>query len=299
MFDWLLLLFSLFVLIFILVGAVLFAWFVMELVKRLRLEKVKRDLSDKHRYHCYYLKEQDIKKDEQAKRLASFSHNGYVERSFEDYYMRLTEERLPIVVLVNWTRTIVEDLLNAASPISHAKCWNDFFHSQVYKEYSNSSVHPDFIQDIKDYEIAYLWGAVYYWLKCLSEEFENPELLQTIENLACRKMFLRPYFYHFKNIADGNNDGSNIMQTSIGSEKKNQNRLDAGPTCCLLLGVANMTEETVNKTALEPVVAKMTGGSKQYVHTLIMGAMNAKHKEEAAKIVEIAMPKLAEKIRKL
>ena len=89
------------------------------------------------------------------------------------------------------------------------------------------------------------------------------------------------------------------MLAGVGAEKNNLNRLDAGPTCCLLLGVANMTEDMVNKTALEPVVAKMTGGSEKYIHTIIMGALKSKHKESAAKMVESAMPNLAEKIRKL
>lgn len=299
MFDWLLLLNSLLVMLFILVGAVMSAWGAIEIVKRLRLERVKRKLSDKFGYHCYYLKEQDIKKDEQAKRLASISHHGYTEKSFEDYYMRLTEERLPIVVLLNWTRTIVDDLLNAVSPIGHAQRWNDFFHSQAYKDYSNTSVHPDFFYVLKDHELAYLWGAVYYWLKCLSEGFDNQDLLLVIENLACRKMFLRPYFYHFKNIADGNCDENYLMQTGCGTEKNTPSRLDAGPTCCLLLGVANLTEDAVNKSALEPVVAKITGGSKNYIHTIIMGTLKTKHKEDAAQMVESAMPHLAEKIRKL
>lgn len=299
MFDWLLLLNSLLVMIIILVGAAMSAWGAIEFVNRLRLERIKRNLSDKLGYHCYYLKEQDIKKDEQAKRLASISHHGYTERSFEDYYMCLTEERLPIVVLLNWTRTIVEDLQNAVTPISHAQRWNNLFHSQVYKDYSNTSVHPDFIHVLKDHELAYLWGAVYYWLKCLSDGFDNLDLLQAIENLACRKLFLRPYFYHFKNIADGNCDENYLMQTGYGAEKNSPNRLDAGPTCCLFLGVANLTEETVNKSALEPVVAKITGGSESYIHTIIMGTQKSKHKEDAAKMVESAMPKLAEKIRKL
>ena len=297
--GWLIAFFSLLLLMVIIIGAVFFSWYIMEFAKKLRLERVKRNLSDKLRYHCYYLKEQDIKKDERAQKLVSISHHGYIERSFEDYYQRLTEEHLPIVVLINWTRTIVEDLQNAVSPISHAQRWNDFFHSKVYRDYSDMSVHPDFVHVLDDHELAYLWGAVYYWLKCLSEGFENMDLLQAIENIACRKMFLRPYFYHFKNIADGNCDESSLMLAGVGAEKNNLNRLDAGPTCCLLLGVANMTEDMVNKTALEPVVAKMTGGSEKYIHTIIMGALKSKHKESAAKMVESAMPNLAEKIRKL
>ena len=297
--GWLIAFFSLLLLMVIIIGAVFFSWYIMEFAKKLRLERVKRNLSDKLRYHCYYLKEQDIKKDERAQKLVSISHHGYSERSFEDYYQRLTEEHLPIVVLINWTRTIVEDLQNAVSPISHAQRWNDFFHSKVYRDYSDMSVHPDFVHVFDDHELAYLWGAVYYWLKCLSEGFENMDLLQAIENIACRKMFLRPYFYHFKNIADGNCDESSLMLAGVGAEKNNLNRLDAGPTCCLLLGVANMTEDMVNKTALEPVVAKMTGGSEKYIHTIIMGALKSKHKESAAKMVESAMPNLAEKIRKL
>lgn len=299
MFDWLLLFNSLLATMLIFIVAVMLAWGGMEYVKRLRLERVKRNLSDKFRYHCYYLKEQDIKKDEQAKRLASISHHGYTEKSFDDYYMRLTEEHLPIVVLLNWTRSIVEDLLNAVSPIGHAQRWNDFFHSQEYKDYSNTSVHPDFFHVLDDHELAYLWGAVYYWLKCLSEGFDNQDLLQAIENLACRKLFLRPYFYHFKNIADGKYEESYLMQSDYGTEKKAPNSLDTGSTCCLLLGVANLTEEAVNKSALEPVVAKMTGGSEKYIHTIIMGTLKTKHKEDAAQMVESTMPHLAEKIRKL
>ena len=299
MFDWLLLLNSLLVMIIILVVAAMSAWGAIEFANRLRLERVKRNLSDKLGYHCYYLKEQDIKKDEQAKRLASISHHGYIEKSFEDYYQRLTEEHLPIVVLINWTRTIVEDLQNAVSPISHAQRWNDFFHSKLYRVYTDSSVHPDFVHVLDDHELAYLWGAVYYWLKCLSVGFEDLDLLQAIENLACRKMFLRPYFYHFKNIADGKYEESYLMQSDYGTEKKAPNSLDTGSTCCLLLGVANLTEEAVNKSALEPVVAKMTGGSEKYIHTIIMGTLKTKHKEDAAQMVESAMPHLAERIRKL
>ena len=77
---------------------------------------------------------------------------------------------------------------------------------------------------------------------------------------------------------------------------------------CTFLAVAQMTEgnngNNVNKQKLALVVSKIFGfnvanDGKGYIRNLMMGQITEKHKEKVAKLVEEAMPKLAEKIKKL
>lgn len=260
------------------------------------LTKMKRRMIKNSPYKCYYIKEKEMKKDKNAQDLANVSQKGYTDSRFDSYFQMLSEYHFPQIVLVNWTKSIAEELMDAISPIHYVKKLDRYFRSGEVRLNMSS---PDYVE-FEDYELSYLWGAVYYWLKCLTPGFDNQELLDYIEKIACPKLYLKPYFLYFKGRSEGTCEGDETLALEEDpSGQKKGKCLEAGPACCLLLGVSQLTEDSTNKSALEPVVAKLFGGSAKYIHTLITGSLAKKHKEDAAKAVETAMPKLAEKIRKL
>ena len=139
--------------------------------------KIKRQVNRNSPYKCFYINEEGIKKDVYAKELAKVSQNGYVNSRFDSYYQMLSEEHFPLTVLVNCTKSIAEELTDAVSPIHHVKKLDKYFRGG---EIRINVSKPDYVE-FEDYELAYLWGAVYYWLKCLTPGFENHELLHYIE----------------------------------------------------------------------------------------------------------------------
>ena len=272
------------------------AWFAIEFIKKLRFEKVKKELSGKHRYHCYYFSEKDLKNDSKAKDLASISYHGYTDTTYEVFYKKLTTDRIPINVLVNWTRTIVEDLTNSVSPINHVLNWSNYFNSAEYKDYAVASVHPDFVV-FEDYELAYIWGAVYYWLKTFVDGFDNDALLDYIEKIACKKQFLRPYFYHYKNLSEGNDDTIEVYGTPNLTPQKRY--LTAEQTALLWLAIATITEGEVAKKNLAPTISKISGVGISSIKNKIVGSFKEDDKKAVASIFEKSMPNLAAKIMKM
>lgn len=57
--------------------------------------------------------------------------------------------------------------------------------------------------------------------------------------------------------------------------------------------------QTSGDKGLVPVTFNVANDGKGYIRNLMMGQITEKHKEKVAKLVEEAMPKLAEKIKKL
>ncbi len=281
-------------LVLILIAAVYFAWFFLEFLKKYRLNMVKRSLSEKFVYNCYFVTEEDIKSDEQACQIASISYKGYVEKEYEFFYERLDENHLPLHILLNWAKTIVEDLRCAVSPINHVKRWNAFFQSMEYSDLKET--HPDYI-NFGLHELAYLWGVVYYWLKTYVDKMNDVELLNYIESVACRKQFLRPYFYHYKNLADGVN--SPLIYEADSTIKSVTKGITSEQTALLWLAIANLTEKTVTKKSLAPSISTITGVGKTAIERNITGSFKESDKVYLAGILEDQMPNLAAQIRKM
>ena len=267
-----------------------------EMAKKLKYEILKKKLSENHRYNCYFINENDLKRDSNAAKLAAISYHGYTETSYEVFYKKLSTDRIPINMLVNWTKTIVEDLKTAVSPINHVQNWSRYFDSDEYKDYAIGSVHPDYIV-FEDYELSYIWGAVYYWLKVFVEDFDNEDLLHYIEKVACKKQFLRPYFYHYKNLADGKNDTLEVYYTSDSPQQRKT--LTAEQTALLWLAIAMMTEDNISKKSLAPAISKISGVGLASIKNKIVGSFKEEDKKIVASIFEDSMPNLAAKIKKM
>ena len=287
---------SIVVTVLVFLFAIIAAWYLLEFIKKMRLKRVKVTLSNIYRYLCLYLTEDDLGKDPAALKLSSISYPGYVDSTYGKFYKNLSVDHFPITVLVNWTRTIVEDLSGSVSPINHLKGWSDYFHSQGYKDIANGSIHPDII-DFEEHELAYLWGAVYYWLKCILVNYNNEELFNHIEKIAIKKDFLRPYFYHYKCLADGIIYNSN--DSNIPTPMSNKGELTAEQTALLWLAIAQLTEENVVKKSLAPAISRVTGVGETSIRTKIVGSFKEEDKKVVASIFTNTMPRLAEKIMKM
>ncbi len=148
-------------------------------------------------YHCHYTCDKDLMDDTRARWMLSLCHHGYTDSYLARYYKNIDLERIPIRVLISWARTIAEDLVRHPSPILRVDFWNNHLRSRLY-EYT--SFHPD-MQIFEAHEIAYLWGAVYYWLSFFTEHENMGSLLKHIDEHACPLLFARPYFEYFVKIA--------------------------------------------------------------------------------------------------
>ncbi len=252
----------------------------------------KKRFLGKYIYHNYYLTEKNLTSDPRAKKIASVIHSGYVNTWYEDYYSNLSEEHLPLNVFVNWTRSIADDLLESVNPINNVKGWDNYLHNP-------SSFDNIFRQEsviFEDFEQAYIWGGVYYWLKCFAKDFNNELLLNQIEEVACRKKYLTPYFMLFKNMANGietdysmsfNCTESNISDKSITSEQ----------TALLWLAIAKQSEgEIKNKKKLAPVIHRLTGVGEKSLAQKLCGVFKDEDKRTLINIIEGQLPNLANKI---
>jgi hypothetical protein len=276
--------------------AAIVVWQIMEYVKKRKFNYLKAKLTNKHKYQCFYITENDLKEDPAATELSSISYPGYVDSTYGRFYKNLTVEHLPINVLVNWTRTIAEDLIASVSPVNHVASWNDYFHSEEYKAYANSSVHPDIVE-FEEHELAYIWGAVYYWLKCIIPNYNNEEVLNYIEKVAIKKEFLRPYFYHYKRLATGS---ESLPDDKYGpSPLTSKGELTAEQTALLWLAIAMLTEDNVTKKSLAPAISRVSGVGEQSIRCKIVGSFKETDKAAVASIFKETMPNLAEKIMKM
>ncbi|MBR2291563.1 MAG: hypothetical protein IJ868_04535 [Prevotella sp.] len=253
---------------------------------------VKQRLTGEFEYHHYYLTENSLKQEKNAREFAAILHTGYVDSWFGDYYCNLSEEHLPLNIFVNWTRTIVEDLLSSVNPINHVCGWDNYLRN-------TDSFNPLLRKgDIyfENYEIAYLWGGVYYWLHCLTPGFNNEGLLRQIEEVACRKKYLSPYFLLFKNMANGIEFEHSM--TFMPLEKASQTRpITSEQTALLWLAIAKLSEgEVKNKKNLAPVIHNLTGVGEKSLALKIVGAFKDEDKKALTDIVEEQMPNLADKI---
>ena len=255
-------------------------------------ERLKSHFKGEYKYHNYYLTENSLKSDKDAKEFASILHDGYVNPWFADYYNQLSEDRLPLNMFINWTRSIVEDLLASVNPINHLYGWNNYLHNMdSFKVLFN----PNTIE-FDDYEIAYLWGGVYYWLKRFVAGFNNDELLCRIEEVACKKKYLTPYFLLFKNLTNGIEFSYSIDYPKAETVSKEKS-ITSEQTALLWLAIAKQSEgEVKNKKKLAPTIHKLTGVGEKSIEQKLCGIFKDNDKRALANIVEEQMPNLANKI---
>ena len=246
------------------------------------------------RYICYYYNDKQIKDDESASKIAKIAYRAYTDEVFDDYQERLDEKRLPLSTLVNWARTIAEDLAEHPSPVLRVRNWFEYFNSDKYQWMS--MVFP-FCLDFYAHEMAYIWGAVYYWLKVEISDFNCNDVLSYIEEVACKRKFARFYFYHFKKSAGG--DMTESIETYLQSSKT-KGEITAEQTALLWLAIAKLTEgEVKNKKDLAPVIHQLTGFGKSSLEIKICGIFKDDDKEKVANIIVGQMPKLAQKVREI
>ena len=275
--------FAIFATLLLIVPIMFIANALVELYKKinpLRRSKHLKKYSGEH-YTNYYNTNEDIRLDERASKLSEIIHNGYVDGWFDHYYKRLTESHLPIIVLMNWIRTIVEDIEHSISAPAKVEKWNVYFHSDDYNEKTTMEEYIDF----DDSELAYLWGAVYYWIKCFHSESENKTLLDTIE-------YVKPFFYHFKKQFGEITDEEDYH--------KEQQGFSNGEISTFIFAVATLTEgKTPVKKSLAPVIARISGYGESTIGQKLKGNFNENDKRNVGDVIHVVMPKLAEKVRKL
>lgn len=144
-------------------------------------------------FHCYYANEKDIMADKRARHMASICHYGYTDSFLNHYCTTLSTDSLPMEKLLSWTRTIAEDLQEHPSPLLRVGYWHRYMNRLPNKLIT---AHP-FVDEFTPCEESYLWGAVYYWLRCFTPEELHPELLGCIKDNACPKLYTQPYFNYF------------------------------------------------------------------------------------------------------
>lgn len=255
--------------------------------------RLKKRFLGKYEYHRYFLSEKSLKSDPIASKFASVIHLGYVNFWYEEYFSNLFEERLPLHVFVNWTRSIVEELMESVNPINHVHGWNNYLHNI---DSFDTILRQECIA-FEDYELAYLWGGVYYWLKHYIPNFNNEALLHQIEEVACHKKYLTPYFLAFKNMA--NNVEVDFSLFNPEPDYSSSERLiTANQTALLWLAIAKQSEGDVkNKKKLAPMIHQLTGVGEKSLEQKICGVFKDTDKTVLVDIVKPQLPNLAKRIK--
>ena len=248
-----------------------------------------------YKYQTYYAREKDLKADKNAREYASILHTGYVSSWFEDYCCNLSENRIPLIMFINWTRSIVEDLIVSVNPINRVHGWNNYLHNM---DSFSLLFRPNTIE-FEDYEISYLWGGVYYWLKRYVPDFNDEKLLQQIEEVACHKKYLIPYFQLFKGLANGVEFYYSIDPYSKDSTSDDK-KITASQTALLWYAIAKQTEGDVrNKKKLAPVIHQLTGVGEKHIAQKICGEYKDEDKDTLINILGDLLPNLAYRIRNI
>lgn len=165
------------------------AWVGMPLLRRMAGRLARKRLNGG--YRCYYLYEDDINRDPFVRAFACTMGQAYVSDELNGYMSRISEDRLPACVLLNWTRSIAESLAVSPLPALCVVRWQRYM-----KETTTSKsvlLTPDFI-DLEDYEFAFIWGSVYCYLSLVYKEVCDESIFDEIERIACPKKYVQPYF---------------------------------------------------------------------------------------------------------
>lgn len=259
------------------------------------------------RFKFYYTNDKSIKADAQAKKMAEICHHGYADNSYDDIYERLSEFNFPIMILINWARSIVDDLSISSFPVNQVIVWNDYLNNSGKS--LRHSFHPSFI-DFKDHELAYLWGAVYYWLKCLLGN-KNTKVFALIEEIGMHKKYAQPYFLYFKQLADNDSQLIDEDETELKARLKEALTLPDSVTAKqkvrMELACRLMEKSGVTKTVLEHHGNKDKAGTimgtlldisplicKQYIS---QRDLNTNHHKETIKTINPLLKELGTDIQ--
>ncbi len=160
--------------------------------------RIKRKLSV-YGYRIYYLDYKDISKDATCLQILPFLKDLYIkESSFNAYCVRLSEDRLPINVMLNWARSVAEDVFAAPIPSIKMDQWNHYWKSKIYTRMT--FFHADFPK-YEEFEMGCLWGTVYLWLTVFFEKDTDDPLMLKIVQLVSKNKTAIPYFSHLYNAA--------------------------------------------------------------------------------------------------
>ena len=161
---------------------------VINVSERLRRKRKKKYIAGK--YYSYYKTDDDILSDERAKRMLPVIVRGY-KRDLEDYMSCISEVRLPPCVVMNWVRSVSEDLSKAALPVVNIKKWHQ--NMILLSSDVNVATKADSI-DLKNYEECFIWGCVVRWLELFENDILDDDLKNEIFQVACPKKYLKPYY---------------------------------------------------------------------------------------------------------
>ena len=259
------------------------------------------------RFKFYYTTDKSIKADVQAQKMAEICHHGYSDSSYDDIYERLSEFNFPVMILINWVRSIVDDLTITSFPVNQVIVWNDYL-NRSGKSIIHT-IHPAFLE-FEDHELAYLWGAVYYWLKCLSD-YKNTKVLTIIEEMGMRKKYAQPYFLYFKQLAE--NDSQLIyeneaeLRAKLAEALTMPNSVTAKQKVRMELACRLMEKSGVTRTVLDHHGNKDKAGTlmgtlldispiicKQYIS---QRDLNTNHHKETIKIINPLLKELGTDIQ--
>lgn len=150
-------------------------------------------------YHCFYPNISSVEKDTKCQKLLQTLRAVYLKNStLNEYCTRISEERLPVDVFMNWTRSIAEDVFTAPVPSVKLDQWNHYLKSSLYHHISF------FYSDFPEYderEFGCLWGGIYFWLIVSFEKDMRDQLVERVVHFGSKSKPGLPYFYHFYNEA--------------------------------------------------------------------------------------------------
>ena len=150
-------------------------------------------------YQWFYTTRESIENDEKCLRLYPILKELYVKgSSFSEYCPRLSEDRMPLNVIMNWARSVSEDLFLAPVPSVKLDQWNHYWKSKLYARVS--FFHTEFPK-YEEHEMGCIWGMVFLWLAAnFDKDLEDP-LMKRIMQLGCKEKTAVPYFIHLYNAA--------------------------------------------------------------------------------------------------
>ena len=158
---------------------------IISLSERLRITRKKKFFVG--RYNSYYKTDDDILCDERAKRMLPVIGRGY-KQDLEDYMSRISEDRLPPCIVMNWVRSISEDLSQAALPVVNIKKWHQ--NMIILSSEESVATRADSI-DLMNYEECFIWGCIVRWLDLFEKDILDDELKNEIFHVACPKRYLK------------------------------------------------------------------------------------------------------------
>ena len=169
--------------------------------------------------HPYHILRRGIKKNSHALRLAQIAEPLYVDSRFSQLKGNLKDERLSICGLLNWARTIADNIENDPMPLERI----GYFDRQLGGRPGLFEIlfYPFNTRDLEEHERAAIWGAAYYWLMVVIQT-KLPNVLDKIKEIGLRTPDSIPYFAHFYVSADF----SDITEENVEQEEPESKPLE-------------------------------------------------------------------------